>query len=373
MDKRSGGLAGRAMNQDPCLLSVATALPPHRLDQAATLAAARAMFGARMHDFERLAPVFANSGIATRHAVRPIGWYLEPHGWPERAAAFEQGALALLEEAAGKALADAGLRPVEVDAVVCVTTTGIATPSLEALLLDRMGFRPDTVRLPVFGLGCAGGVLGLARAGMMARAMPGSAVLFLVVELCTLAHRTEEATPTNVVATALFADGAAAAVVRLEPGAGGSAAGSAAGSVGGPRLRASGEHTWPGTRGIMGWRIEKEGFGVVFSQDIPKLIRTRLAPVVDGFLERQGTARSDLAGLVCHTGGAKVLQALSEVLAPASAGMEDAWAVLRDCGNMSAASVLFVLERRIRAGARGLHLMVALGPGFSAALALLDL
>jgi len=353
------------MTSDPSLLSVATALPPHRFDQDETRNAARAIFASRMRDFDRLAPVFANTGIETRHAVRPIDWYLEPHGWPERAAAFEQGALALLEEAAGKALANAGLQPVEVDAIVCVTTTGIATPSLEALLLDRMGFRPDTVRLPVFGLGCAGGVLGLARAGMMARAMPGSAVLFLVVELCTLAHRTEEATPTNVVATALFADGAAAALIRLEPDAGGRADE--------PRLKAGGEHTWPGTRGIMGWRIEREGFGVVFSQDIPKLIRTRLAPVVDGFLEKQGMARSDLAGLVCHTGGAKVLQALAEVLAPASAGMEDSWAVLRDCGNMSAASVMFVLERRIRAGAKGMHLMVALGPGFSAALTLLDL
>lgn len=353
------------MNTDPRLLSVATALPPHRFDQTAALSVARTVFGSRLRDFERLSPVFANTGIETRHAVRPIGWYLEPHGWPERAAAFEDAALDLLEEAAGKALDRAGLRPAEVDAVVCVTTTGIVTPSLEALLLDRMGFRPDTVRLPIFGLGCAGGVLGLARAGMMARAMPGRTVLFLVVELCTLAHRPEEATPTNVVASALFADGAAAAVIRLEDGA--------ARRDAGPRLRADAEHTWPGTRRIMGWRIEDEGFGVVFSQDIPNLIRTRLAPVVDAFLDGQGMARPDLSGLICHTGGAKVLQALTEVLAPVSEGMEDAWAVLRDCGNMSAASVLFVLERRVRAGASGPHLMVALGPGFTAALALLEL
>ena len=349
---------------DPRLLSVATALPPHRFDQEATLAAARRIFGPRMRDFDRLAPVFANTGIETRHAVRPLEWYLEPRGWPERAAAFEQGALALLEDAAGRALAEASLRPDAVDAIVCVTTTGIATPSLEALLLDRMGFRPDTVRLPVFGLGCAGGVLGLARAGMMARAMPGRTVLFLVVELCTLANRAEEATPTNVVASALFADGAAAAVIRADDGMDDEA---------GPRLRASGEHTWPDTRNVMGWRIEDDGFGVIFSQDIPALISSRLGPVVDGFLEGQEMARGDLAGLVCHTGGAKVLYALTEVLAPASDGMEDAWAVLRDCGNMSAASVMFVLERRIRAGARGPHLMLALGPGFTAGLALVEL
>lgn len=344
----------------PRLISVATALPPHRLDQHDTLAAARAVFGPRMRDFDRLAPVFANTGIESRHAVMPMDWYLEPRGWPERTAAFRDGALALLDEAAGKALARAGIRPRDVDAIVCASTTGIATPSLEAMLLERMGFRPETVRVPLFGLGCAGGVLGLARAGMLARAMPGMTVLFLVVELCTLACRTGEATPTNVVASALFADGAAAAVVRVGEGSG-------------PRLIASGEHTWPDTRDVMGWRVEDDGFGVIFSQDIPDLIRKRLGPVVERFLDGQGMARGDLAGLVCHPGGAKVLHALEEVLAPVSDGLEDAWAVLRACGNMSAASVMFVLERRIAGGAEGPQLMSALGPGFTAALALLEL
>lgn len=352
------------MSPDPRLLSVATALPPHRFEQAETLTVARSVFAHRLRDFDRLAPVFANTGIRTRHAACPLDWYLEPHGWAERAAVFERVALNLLEEAAAKALSAAGLRPADVDVVVCATTTGIATPSLEALLLDRMGFRPDTVRLPVFGLGCAGGALGLARAGMMARAMPGRTLLFLVVELCTLSHRPEEATPTNVVASALFADGAAAALLRTP---------AADDDTPAPRFVDSAEHTWPGTRRIMGWRIEDEGFGVVFSQDIPRLIRERLPPVIDGFLTGRGMSRADLAGVICHTGGAKVLQALTEVLAPAIAGMDDSWAVLGDCGNMSAASVMFVLDRRMRSGATGPHLMLALGPGFTAGLALLDL
>lgn len=369
MELRPGewaGAGGRhtsmAMTQLPRLLSVATALPPHRLDQNDTLAAARAVFGPRMRDFDRLAPVFANTGIETRHAVMPMGWYTEPRGWPERTAAFREGALTLLEEAAGKALAQAGVKPVDVDAIVCASTTGIATPSLEALLLERMGFRPDTIRLPLFGLGCAGGVLGLARAGQLAQAMAGRTVLFLVVELCTLACRTGEATPTNVVASALFADGAAAVVVRAGDDA-----------ADGPRLLASAEHTWPGTRDVMGWRVEDDGFGVIFSQDIPNLIRDRLGPVVERFLDGQGMDRGDLAGLVCHPGGAKVLHALEEVFAPVSDGLDDAWAVLRACGNMSAASVMFVLERRMAAGATGPHLMSALGPGFTAGLALVDL
>ncbi|KAA1058841.1 type III polyketide synthase [Azospirillum argentinense] len=349
------------MTHTPRILSLATALPPHRLGQDEALGVARAVFGPRMRDFERLVPVFANTGIETRHAVMPIDWYMEPRGWPERTAAFRDGALALLEEAAGRALAHAGLRPQDVDAIVCASTTGIATPSLEALLLERMGFRPDTVRLPLFGLGCAGGVLGLTRAGQIAQAMAGRTVLFLVVELCTLAFRAAEATPTNVVASALFADGAAAAVLRAD----------AEGEE--PRLVDGAEHTWPGTQDVMGWRVEDDGLGVIFSQSIPALIRNRLESVLDGFLDRRRLARGDLVGLIVHPGGAKVLHALEEVCTPVSAGLDDAWAVLRRCGNMSAASVLFVLERRIASGARGPHLMTALGPGFTAAMAQVDL
>ena len=351
------------MTTNPRLLGLATALPPHRVTQAETLATARAIFAPRMRDFDRLAPVFPNTGIETRHTCMPLDWYLEPRGWPERMAAFQDKALDLLEEAAAAALERARLRPQEVDAIVCACTTGIATPSLEALLLERMGFRPDTVRLPVFGLGCAGGVLGLSRATMMAKAMPGKTVLFLVVELCTLAFRSGEATPTNVVASALFADGAAAAVLRLDEGLDEAA---------GPRLLGSAEHTWPGTRGVMGWSVEEDGLGVIFRQDIPEIVRTRFRGVTDDFLTREGLALADLDGLVCHPGGTKVLLAIEEVMAPVGEGLTDAWAVLRDCGNMSAASVMFVLERRLNGGATGLQLLTALGPGFTAGLMLVE-
>jgi alkylresorcinol/alkylpyrone synthase len=357
--------AGRRMGPDPLVLGVACAVPPHALAQETIVAAARGVFGPRLRDFERLAPVFANAGIATRYASRPLSWFLEPRSWAEKNEVYLESALELLEQAARACLERSGLAPSEVGAVVLVSSTGIATPSLDSLLIERLGLPLETIRLPVFGLGCAGGVLGLSRAGDLARARPGANVLLLVVELCTLTVRHGDLSATNIVATALFGDGVGAALLRCE------AEGTGAGS--GPRLGAAGEHTWPGTRAIMGWRVADDGLGVIFSQDIPMLIRQRLPAVVESFLTRQGLTLADLAGVICHPGGVKVLSAIEEVLAPVCDGLAESWAVLRDFGNMSAATVLFVLERRIAAGGRGLHLMSAFGPGFTAALQLVEL
>ncbi|HYD32427.1 MAG TPA: type III polyketide synthase [Azospirillaceae bacterium] len=345
----------------PRLLSLATTVPPHRFRQEDTRDAARQVFAGRMRDFDRLAPVFLNSGIETRHAARPMAWYLQARSWPEKNEAYLEVALDLLSEAARTCLDCAGLSVRDVDAIVTVSSTGIATPSLDALLMDRFGFAPTTQRLPLFGLGCCGGVLGLSRAAEMALARPGKTVLLLVVELCTLAMRAPDTSPVNIVATALFADGAAAAVLRADD------------EGAGPTLRGWGEHTWPGTRDIMGWRVEEDGLGVIFSQSIPTLVRTRFRPAVESFLERWDLGLEDLAGLICHPGGAKVLEALADALAPCVDGVEEARAVLRDYGNMSAVTVLFVLERRLAAGARGRHLMSALGPGFTAGFLLVDL
>jgi alkylresorcinol/alkylpyrone synthase len=363
------------------LLGLACAVPPHVLDQDAVLRAARTVFGPRLRDFERLAPVFDNAGITTRYASKPLDWLLGAPGWAEKNAAYLESAQNLLEQAARSCLRGAGLIPTDVDALVVVSSTGIATPSLDSLLMERMGLRPDTRRLPVFGLGCAGGVLGLARAAELARAVPGSNVLLLVVELCSLTVRHGDLSPTNVVATALFGDGAAACLIRCDAAADPKALNpddSIDRDPTGPgrglaALVASCEHTWPGTRDIMGWRVANDGLGVVFSQDIPRLIRERLRPVLDGFLAARGMTRANLAGVACHPGGVKVLSALEEVLAPVSDGFEESRSVLRDYGNMSAVTVFFVLERRLAAGATGRHLLTAFGPGFTAALLLADL
>ncbi len=348
------------MTSDPTLLSLATTVPRYRLTQGQIAATARGLFAETGSEIERLLPVYANAGIETRYSCVPAAWYREASGWKARNKLYIDNALALIESAATNCLAQAGLPAEAVDTLVTVSTTGIATPSLDARLMERLPFRRDLQRLPVFGLGCAGGVLGLARSAALSRAAPGSLVLLLVVELCGLTFRANDMARSNIIATALFGDGSAAALLTCDKVAPG------------PKLSGWGEHTWPGSLDVMGWRIEEDGFGVLFSQDIPVILRDRLGAVVDSFLGCHGLTREDLAGYVCHPGGAKVIEALEEVLGYRPGAMTEARAVLRDYGNMSAASVLFVLERVLARDPRGRYLMTALGPGFTAAFLLVE-
>lgn len=336
----------------PRLLALATALPAHRYTQDEVRDAAGLLFDRDSADLQRLLPVFDNAGIAARHSCVPLEWYMKPHGWTERSHLFRDHAVDLLVQATLACLERAGLGTDDVDAVVAVSTTGVATPSLDALVMERLGLPRGARRLPIFGLGCAGGVIGLSRAVDLARAYPGTRVLYLVVELCALTFRYGDNTKSNVVAAALFGDGAAAALISTDGE--------------GPSFGAAGEHTFPDSLEVMGWRVKEDGLGVLFSRDIPTLVRTEYKPAVESFLERAGLARGDLAGTVCHPGGAKVLDALEESFELPAGAMTAAREVLRDCGNMSAATVLFVLERTLAQGRPGRYLMTALGPGFSA-------
>lgn len=332
------------------LLSLATATPPHRIDQSIAEAMARTLFGAVM---DRLGPIHANAGIATRWSCVPPEWYARPHDWRERAALFTRHAPALAEQAIRRCLERAESGIDHIDGIVTVSTTGICTPSLDALLIERLGLRSDVARLPIFGYGCAGGVLGLARAAALAETMPGRRILLVVVELCGLTFRAQERSPANMVATALFGDGAAAALLSTEGG--------------GPALGPWGEHTWPHSLDVMGWRVENDGFGVVFSRDIPPLIQDRFRPALDCWLARHGLSLPDMEGFCCHPGGAKVIAALEQALAVPSGTLSAERDILRDHGNMSAATILFVLERRLSSPLPGNTLLSALGPGFTAA------
>ena len=346
----------------PRLLAVATAVPPYVLGQEEVVERVKRLFG-QSPMLDRLLPVFANSGIERRYSTVPIDWYNEPHGWAERNRRYIAGALDLLESVAGQALDRARLSIDELGGIVTVSTTGIATPSLDALLIERMQLPRNVARLPVFGLGCAGGIIGLARAADMAAAMPGKAVLLLVVELCTLSFRRGDRAKSNIVATALFGDGAAAALLRC--------------GAEGPAIVATGEHTWPNSLDIMGWEVAEDGLKAVFSRDIPRLIETELRPATDTFLTQHQLGLAQIDRFVCHPGGPKVLDAFERVFGLMPAELTEAREVLRDYGNMSAASVLFVLERmlaRSRAAGKpwGRALLTALGPGFTAGFAVLS-
>ncbi len=339
-------------NGPSALLSLATATPPHLLSQAEAVGVARQLFAARYPDFHRLERVFATSGIETRHLIRPVEWYLDQRGWAERTEAYLDGAGDLFVEAAGKALAAAGRTAAEVDTVVTISSTGIATPSLEARVHGRMGFRPDVERVPVFGLGCAGGVQGLAIAGRLARSRPGATVLLVAVEVCSAAFRLDTLTKANIVATALFGDGAAAAVVRTgEPGL--------------ALIEGAGEHLWADTLGIMGWSVDEIGLGVIFDREIPPFARDHVGAAVDGILERIGIPRGEVDRFVCHPGGAKVVTALEQTLHLEQGALDHERAVLAEHGNMSAPTVLFVMERVLRQGLPKRSVMTALGPGFT--------
>ena len=341
------------MNDTAALVSLATSVPPHQFHQKQILQVAHGLMADRYPEFETFSSLFANTGIRHRYGVKPIEWYLEQRGWPERTQAFLEGAEILFIDVARKALALADLAAGDIDTVVTVCSTGIATPTLEARIAGKLGLRADVSRVPVFGLGCAGGVSGLSIASRLAQARPGSNVLLVALELCTLAVRHDELTKANVVAASLFGDGAAAIVLR-------------AGDGGATRIEAAGEKLWPDTLDIMGWRVDPEGFGVIFQRTIPAFVAENMGPAVAEILSRMQLSINDIGRVICHPGGTKVIIALEHAFSLDQGTLDHEREVIADYGNMSAPTVFFVLER---ARARGLpprSLLTSLGPGFTA-------
>ncbi|GAA3893723.1 type III polyketide synthase [Sphingomonas limnosediminicola] len=339
----------------PCsLLSLATAVPPHSISQPDAKALGREAFVGNKALFDRLSGVFDNAGIAQRNIVAPQDWYMSSHGWHDRNALYLEAAERLFLEAARAAIEKAGLAPDEIDGVVTVSTTGIATPSLEARVGPKLGLRTDVRRVPVFGLGCAGGVNGLSLASRLAAADPGSRWLFVTVETCSISIRLDSKDPAAVVATALFGDGAAAAVVT-------------SGEHSLAHITGSAEKLWPDTQRIMGWDVEDPGLAVVFDRAIPPFIESQLADAVDEMCRAIGTSRDEIDRFCCHPGGVKVIDAIETALNLNQGELNFEREVLRDHGNMSAPTVLFVLDRLLTQGLPDKVMMAAFGPGFTCA------
>ena len=312
------------------------------------------MFRGRAALFDRLSAVFDNALIDQRQTVAPIDWYRQEHGWAERTALYVAATEAMFIDAATKAMAGARLAPDRIDGVVFVSTTGISTPSIEARVAPRLGLRPDVKRVPLFGLGCAGGVTGLATTARLAAADPGSHWLFVCVETCSISIRLDSDDPAAIVATALFGDGAAAAIVSTT-------------GEGIAKISGAGEKLWPDTLGIMGWRVEDPGLAVIFDRAIPPFVTSELAEAIDGILTGLSLTRADIDRFCCHPGGAKVVDAIETALELGAGRLDLERQMLREHGNMSAPTVLFVLDALIARGLPDRVMMTAFGPGFTCA------
>ncbi|MEO9467618.1 type III polyketide synthase [Parasphingorhabdus sp.] len=341
------------------LKSISTAVPDHCISQEGVLAILAKARGAALP--ARLENILGNSGIDQRYLACEPDYYLKQRSWPERARIYDQVGQELVQRTAAQAMERAGLAAPDIDVIVMVSTTGTMTPSIPSRLIQEMGFDPDTQTVPVFGYGCAGGVLGLRLANSLAEAGEGQNVLMISLELCSLSYDYSQFDKKNMIATALFADGCATAVITPDSG-----------DTRAPSFRAFNQKTWPDTRDMMGWEIGQTGFDLVLARDIPTFVKRDFAPFCDAFLDSQGLKKNDLSEPACHPGGGRVVEAMEDYFAPDIDGIPATRSMLAQFGNMSSPTVLFVLEQLLLSKSEKPILLTALGPGFTAALGILD-
>lgn len=343
----------------PSIAAVATALPTHVMRQSEAVEIARRVYAGR-NDLLPLLRVFASSGVEQRHTAFPPEYYLQERGFEERNRDYMEQGLRLAEQAAAGCLRKAGVRPEQVDHLLLVSTTGLATPSLDALLAPRLGLRRDVRRWPLFGLGCAGGAGALIRAQDLLKGAPGQKALVVSVELCGQIFSTRALTPTDVVGSALFGDGAAA--VLLTEGAG-------------PRIAATRSVLYDDTRHLMGWSFTSDGMRLVLSKEVASFVHERLRPVIGSFLADHGVSQERIRHWVLHPGGRRILETYRDTFGLDEDLLKWTRGSLARVGNLSSASVLFILSDLLesgeaRPGDRGL--LCALGPGFASELLLLE-
>jgi alkylresorcinol/alkylpyrone synthase len=345
---------------NPVIVSVGTAVPPYEIVQETSREFARHMFGEVYRDIDRLLCVFESAQIRSRRFCVPIEWFGEPHRWDEKNNLYIENAIRLAIEAIERCLHPHGLTPQDVDHLVFVSSTGICTPSIDAHVFNRLQMRTDLKRTPIWGLGCAGGAVGLARGFDLAAACPNELIVVCALELCGLTFLHADRSKSNLIATSLFGDGAAAVLV-----AGGKVA-KQRGWIG-PQVLGSQSTIWPDTLDVMGWDVRDEGLGVIFSRDIPSLVVANVRPEVERFFMRYAISLPSLRRLTAHPGGAKVLTAYEQALDLPPDALRHSRDVLNDHGNMSSCTVLFVLERELREEHEPDEpgLVMALGPGFA--------
>jgi alkylresorcinol/alkylpyrone synthase len=365
-------VTAHAQELGPRVRSIGCALPAHYVDRETLLSALRGMWTQGMASpspvgmqgtIARLETMHRTIGVEGRHLALPLASYAQSMSFAERNDAWIEHAVRIAELAVLDALEQAGLTPRDVDHVFFVTVTGIATPSIDARLVNRLGLRPDVKRTPIFGLGCVAGAAGTARASDYLRAFPDEIALLVSVELCSLTFQNDDLSVANMVATGLFGDGGAAVVLS----------GARRSEKRGPRVVATRSVFYPDTEDVMGWQLVDGGFKIYLSSAVPWLARERLRDDVDAFLSGLGLERKHIAHWIAHTGGPKVLEAFEEALELSPRALSRSWSSLRRFGNLSSASVLFVMADFLVSGAASpgeYGLLLAMGPGFCSELVL---
>jgi alkylresorcinol/alkylpyrone synthase len=354
------------------IAAVGKALPPHYYDQGPLLEALKRRWDLRYFNPERLERLHRNVLVGGRHLALPIEEYDTLTTWGRANDAWIRVALEVGAAAVLDALGRAGLSVDDVDALLFVTVTGVATPSLDAKLMNRLGLPARVRRMPIFGLGCVAGAAGISRAADYVRAWPDQVAVLLSVELCSLTLQREDLSIPNLIASGLFGDGAAAVVVA---GDGNPVSETLeASEPAGPEIVASRSVFYRDTEEVMGWSISEEGFQIVLSADVPQMVRDHLRGDVDAFLAEHGLSRGDICSWVCHPGGPKVLEAMEETLELPPEALAVTWKSLREVGNLSSTSVLLVLAETLahyRPPAGTYGILLAMGPGFCSELVLL--
>jgi alkylresorcinol/alkylpyrone synthase len=363
--------SSQAFRTAPAILSAATALPPNMIEQESIAVLLKALWGQKYDQSRRWRSTFEqiqrSVRIDRRYLALPVSEYPALDTFAKTNAAWVRVAPELGAEAAQNALTAAGMKARDVDHFFFVTGTGIATPSLDARIVNRLGMRPDVRRTPIFGLGCAGGVAGVVRAADVLRGVPGQIAMVVSAELCSLTLQRTDDSVANVIASALFGDGAAAVVL------GGAHLANSGASIA-PHVIATRSIFYPDSERMMGWDVVESGLKIVLSPAIPDLVRQHLGGDVDAMLYEHGLARSAISHWIAHTGGNRVLEAIATALDLPPGALDRSWRLLAATGNLSSASVLFVLRdlldaRMARPGE--FAVMLAMGPGFCAELALL--
>lgn len=336
------------------IISTAKAIAPYNISQAEAVQFAREHFNSKFSDIDRLLKIFTSSRIENRQFCVPSDWFFSAKSFKEKNDTYITQACKLSEQACRTCLDEAGLAPGEIDHIIFISSTGLATPSIDARLINLLKLRGDITRVPVWGLGCVGGAVGLSMASDHIKAYPNSKVLLVAAELCGLTFQFNDLGKSNLVATALFADGADAVILGHDgPG---------------PEIIARQSTTWPDSLDVMGWNLQSEGLQVVFARAIPSIVNKYARSNISDFLSRQEMTLDDINYFLFHPGGAKVLDAYKEALRLSDEQVSLSEEVLRNHGNMSAVTILYVLDDFLRSNSRkegSFGIMSALGPGFS--------